>query len=472
MKSPRFLCLALVLSAPLFGQEMPENAAPVAPDATAALAGPQLPPEKLDALLGPVALYPDALIALILPAATSPSDVVLAARYLKDGGAADAVDEQPWDDSVKALARYPDVIAWMDTNLAWTKQMGEAFLAQPADVMNSVQRLRKKARATGALTDTSQQKVVVEDENIVIVPADPEVIYVPYYDPQVVYVERVRYVSDPWVTFGIGYSTGFWLGYGLDWNYHRVWCVAPSYRERYWRDRHTHFHRYYHSGPRTVGRIDYRHDPHYESWRPRPGYPRSPRPESVHTGRPPREISRPAPFPRDVSRSTVTGNTDVRSVVEPGPSPQRSHRSRSTATTNSVVPTTSPEVTVNPPRERNRPPREPGSYTPRSERTRPPQGAIDTPRPDSNPRPEVARPQPPPETRVQPQPQPRMQPQPDRVGPPPTGRTGLPPRENRPPPPPPPSATREASAPPRSMPVQERRAVDTNRRTTTETEER
>jgi len=108
--------------------------------------------EELEQLLGPIALYPDALIALILPATTAPSDLVLAARYLQAQGNAEQIDYQPWDDSVKALARYPTVVAWMDQNLAWTKQVGEAFASQPADVMNAVQRLRTQARAAGTLT--------------------------------------------------------------------------------------------------------------------------------------------------------------------------------------------------------------------------------------------------------------------------------------------------------------------------------
>src|SRR5436190_17519524 len=86
--------------------------------------------EQLDQLLGPIALYPDALIALILPAATQSSDVVLAARYLSNGEGAAQIDDQPWDDSVKALAHYPEVVKWMDQNLAWTKQLGDAFVAQ------------------------------------------------------------------------------------------------------------------------------------------------------------------------------------------------------------------------------------------------------------------------------------------------------------------------------------------------------
>ena len=147
--------------------------------------------EELKQLLGPVALYPDALIALILPASTVPSDVVLAARYVAGNGDPARAGGQPWDESVKSLVRYPDVVRWMDENLAWTTQVGEAFLEQPADVMNAIQFLRTQARAAGTLVDTPQQKVVEEQSCIRIVPAEPDVIYVPQYDPEVVYVQPV-----------------------------------------------------------------------------------------------------------------------------------------------------------------------------------------------------------------------------------------------------------------------------------------
>src|SRR5581483_9486390 len=161
-------------------------------------------------------------IALILPAATNSSDIVLAARYLASGGDAAQVDNQPWDDSVRALTHYPEVIRWMDQNLAWTKQVGDAFAAQPTDVMNAVQRLRAKARAAGTLTDTPQQQVVTDDNAIAIVPTQPDVIYVPYYDPEVVYVPHDEFYGYPYFTFGAPYATGFWLSFNLDWRHHRV----------------------------------------------------------------------------------------------------------------------------------------------------------------------------------------------------------------------------------------------------------
>jgi hypothetical protein len=191
-------------------------------------------PAELEDLLAPIALHPDALIALILPAATNPSDVVLAARRLAANPNPATLDAEPWDDSVRGLARYPEIIKWMDEQLAWTKEVGQAFAAQPADAMNAIQRLRSKARATGALVDTPQQQVVVAEEEIRIVPARQDVIYVPRYDPRVVYVSRPTYYSGSFFTFGVGYPVGHWLAYDCDWRRHTVWIVAPPHRARVW----------------------------------------------------------------------------------------------------------------------------------------------------------------------------------------------------------------------------------------------
>jgi hypothetical protein len=127
-------------------------------------------------MLGPIALYPDPLLAQLFPATTLPAQVVLADRYVRQGGDLNQVDAQPWDNSIKALARYPATLRMLDDNLAWTTQLGQAFLSQPADVMDSVQRLRARARALGNLQSTAQQTVLVSDGLIEIVPARPEVI--------------------------------------------------------------------------------------------------------------------------------------------------------------------------------------------------------------------------------------------------------------------------------------------------------
>ena len=207
---------------------------PVAPPPAAADSVPsKLPPEALNQLLAPIALYPDALVALILPASTVPSDLVLAARYISSNGDPAQIVNQPWDDSVKSLARYPDVVKWMDENLEWTTQVGDAFLNQPADVMNTIQQLRVQAIAAGTLVDCPQQRIVKERDCIRIVPAEPDLIYVPQYDPEVVYAQPYEPYLGPTLSFGIGFAVGSWLNYDCDWPRRKV-CVG-DWNPR-WRD--------------------------------------------------------------------------------------------------------------------------------------------------------------------------------------------------------------------------------------------
>ena len=177
----------------------------------------QRPAEELDVLLGPVALYPDALIAVMLPAATAPADVVLAARYLATGGEVDQLEAQPWDDSVRTLAHYPELTQWMADNLVWTTAVGDAFRAQPADVMAAVQRLRVRAQTLGNLTSTPQQRVISDQNVITIIPAEPEVVYVPQYDPQVVYLQPAPF-GGSWINYGFWWRIGSWHRYDFDWH--------------------------------------------------------------------------------------------------------------------------------------------------------------------------------------------------------------------------------------------------------------
>ena len=178
--------------------------------------------DELDKLVAPITLYPDSLVALILPASTYVTDLVLAARYLDSGGAEDRLDDQSWDDSVKGLARYPALVKWMDENLEWTRELGAAFVAQPADVMNTVQRLRSKARAAGLLKDTPEQRVVEQEDKILIVPARAQYVHIPTYDPEILYV-REYYHPRPAISFSVGYAVGSWLYYDCDWQHRRVW---------------------------------------------------------------------------------------------------------------------------------------------------------------------------------------------------------------------------------------------------------
>lgn len=194
-----------------------QNPPPDAPQQIQPGAQALLNQDDLRELLGPIALYPDALIAIILPASTVPSDVVLGSRFVEGKGDPAQAGSQPWDDSVKSLVYYPDVLSWMNENLEWTASVGEAFMDQPADVMNAIQSLRAQARASGALADTPQQKVVVQEEFIRIVPADPEIIYVPQYDPEVIFVDSYSPGYTPFLTFGFGFAVGSWMNYDCDW---------------------------------------------------------------------------------------------------------------------------------------------------------------------------------------------------------------------------------------------------------------
>lgn len=182
-----------------------------------------LSPESLQQLLAPIALYPDALIALILPASTVPSDIVLASRYLAANGDPQNIPNQPWDNSVKSLASYPQVVTWMDQNLQWTTTLGEAFIAQQADVMSAIQQLRAQAQLAGNLVDTPQQRIVKENTVIRIVPAEPDYLYVPQYDPELVYVQPYSQDIGPLITFGVGFAVGAWLNYDCDWNHHQIY---------------------------------------------------------------------------------------------------------------------------------------------------------------------------------------------------------------------------------------------------------
>jgi hypothetical protein len=178
------------------------------------------PSSDLDQMLGPIALYPDPLIAQILPAATVPSEIVMAARYVSGGGDPNLIDQQPWDDSIKALARYPTVLTWMDQNLAWATALGQSFLAQQQDVMDSIQRLRAQAQGLGNLQTSPQENVVSDDGDIEILPANPDQMYLPVYQPDQVYYQRP--FGAPFISFGLGYSIGGWLNNDFDWHGHRM----------------------------------------------------------------------------------------------------------------------------------------------------------------------------------------------------------------------------------------------------------
>jgi hypothetical protein len=195
----------------------------------------QQTPEELQQLVAPIALYPDALVSQILAASTYPTEIVEADRWVQDHpnlkgkDLANAVDQQSWDPSIKALTQFPSVLANMDKNLSWTSALGEAYVNQSEAVMDAVQVMRARAEATGNLKSNEQVKVQTEEKTIVIEPADPEVVYVPAYDPWIVYGAPVvvwpgwypypgLYVEGPGVSFGVGFGIGFFAGFGWGWH--------------------------------------------------------------------------------------------------------------------------------------------------------------------------------------------------------------------------------------------------------------
>src|SRR6185312_5154537 len=166
---------------------------------------------QLQALVAPIALYPDALVAQILTASTFPDQVAIANYWLQQNKSLtgsslmQAVDKQTWDPSVKALTQFPSVLDNMAKNLTWTSSLGEAYHDQSADVMTAVQTLRAQAKAKGNLKSTSQIKVVEQSpQTIVIQSANPQVVYVPEYNPAVIY--GYPYVVPSYVA--PAYSTG------------------------------------------------------------------------------------------------------------------------------------------------------------------------------------------------------------------------------------------------------------------------
>ncbi|MEX3923265.1 DUF3300 domain-containing protein [Paraburkholderia sp. BR10936] len=242
--------LAWLVSATLAGA--PLFVGPLGPTAALAQNAAHLSNQQLDSLTAPIALYPDALLAQVLMAATFPQDVSAAAAWtksnpnLKGDDAVKAVASQPWDPSVQSLVAFPQVLETMASKPDWVQQIGKAFLAQPNDVMDSVQRLRVQAQKAGNLKSNEQQKVVVQPasststtQTIVIEPANPQVVYVPTYNPTVVFgvwpypAYPPVYMPPPpgyaiasgfvgGLAFGAGIAVANSLWGGFNWNNHDV----------------------------------------------------------------------------------------------------------------------------------------------------------------------------------------------------------------------------------------------------------
>src|SRR5579864_4365119 len=202
-----------------------------------------IPLEQLDSLVAPIALYPDPLLSQTLVASTYPLEVIQLQQWLgknknlKDKALADAVQKQPWDPSIQAMAALPDVVKQLAENIKWTTDLGNAFLAQQNDVMAAVQRMRSKAKNGGNLKSSEQQKVetkVVESKQVIVIEqANPEVVYVPSYNPTVVYGAPAYpyppiaypppgyYAAGMAISFGVGLAMG--AAWGGGWGYGCGW---------------------------------------------------------------------------------------------------------------------------------------------------------------------------------------------------------------------------------------------------------
>jgi uncharacterized membrane protein YgcG len=226
---------------PLNQSAAQDSPAPAAPqDAPDAATPPQAPPytqqtaEQLQQLVAPIALYPDALVAQILAASAFPEQVVEADRWaqahpdLRGVDLGHAVDQQPWDPSVKALAAFPSVLGNMDKNLSWISSLGDAYYNQQPDVMDAVQVMRQRAQTAGNLATTPQQTVATQDANISIAPTDPDEVYVPAYNPWSVYGGPVVawpgwypypgiWFGGPYLSWGGGFGIGWFGGFGWGW---------------------------------------------------------------------------------------------------------------------------------------------------------------------------------------------------------------------------------------------------------------
>lgn len=186
----------------------------------------------LEQLTAPVALYPDALLAQVLAASTYPDDVVAAAQYLRNGGDPGQVGTNGWDASVQGLMQAPEALNKLAANVDWMNQLGSAFINQQQDVMNAVQVVRQQARAAGNLVSTPQQEVVIADNCVQIVPANPQIIYVPVYDPGIVFLRRGGFGSC--ITFCPGIRVGLWLHDDFDWCDHRIYFGNWGFNRPWW----------------------------------------------------------------------------------------------------------------------------------------------------------------------------------------------------------------------------------------------
>ncbi len=228
----RRLLAVAVLIAPIsfLGATMLSSAGWAQTQASSANAGAAFSSEQLDELVGPIALYPDELLAITLPASTYPLEIVQAARYLEQRKSEpERKPNERWDSSVLGLLNYPDIVERMNQDLDWTARLGDAVVNQQQDLMDAIQRFRTQANSAGNLRSDERVTIVQEKEIIKIESASPEVIYVPAYNPTVVVVQQPApytyvysqpypYYYNPAATFWTGMFVGAAIGYGIGWH--------------------------------------------------------------------------------------------------------------------------------------------------------------------------------------------------------------------------------------------------------------
>jgi len=197
---------------------------------------PSLSQADLEKLLGPIALYPDPLLSIMLPAACYPLEIVEASRFVANTNNIPKIDDQSWDPNVKGVAKIPAALKKMNDDLTWTSNLGQAFLDQQKDVMDTIQLLRNKAQSAGTLKSSEQQIVIVTnmvvektvETRVVVVtntvvqiePANPQIVYVPQYVPSTVYYPPPTYNPlTPLITFGVGVAVGAIIANNCDWHY-------------------------------------------------------------------------------------------------------------------------------------------------------------------------------------------------------------------------------------------------------------
>lgn len=260
---------------------------PYQPPAAPAPAAQRLSPQELSNLVAPIALYPDMLLSEVLAASTYPLELVQAGQWMQGNpglhgqALVDAAKQQNWDPSVQALVAFPEVMDLLTRDVQWTTDLGNAFLSQQADVMDAIQQLRASARANGRLTDTPQQRVVMDQDNgqsaIEIQPTDPQMVYPPVYNPDYVWGPPVYGAYPPLAYpapgYGIVYAVGTFLGalftgllsfggwgWGLSWLTHGLFLNTLFFS-------HFGFHGYgyggygYRGGYGNSARVAWVHDP-------------------------------------------------------------------------------------------------------------------------------------------------------------------------------------------------------------------